>query len=67
MYVVVVLSSLSSDVNNQPGFMTKVYGPYETAREADEKVRDIRLIEGGAVMVRPLVSYEDTVKRISAD
>jgi len=45
----------------------KVYGPYETPREADEKVRDIRVLEGGAVMVRPLVSYEDTVRRISAD
>lgn len=66
-YAIVVLSSLSADNKNQPHFMTKVYGPFDSLSEAEEKVSDIRLIEGGAVMVRPMVGYWDTVRRISAD
>lgn len=66
-YVVVCLGGLGIDKNNQPGFMVKVYGPYETPWEADEKLKDIKRLEGGAVTVRPLVSYEETVRAISAD
>lgn len=66
-YVLIVLGSLTVDTNNQPGFMMKVYGPFESLRDAEDKRKDIQRLEGGAVFVRPLVDYWDTVRRISAD
>lgn len=65
-HVVVCLFGLSEHVNGQPQFGCKVYGPF-TQDEAVAKQGEIRRIEGGAVLVRPMVDLEDTYRRMSAD
>jgi hypothetical protein len=65
-HVVVCLFGMTEHVNGQPQFGCKVYGPF-TEDEAVAKQGEIRLIEGGAVLVRPMVDLEDTYRRMSAD
>lgn len=66
MHVIVCLGGLSAHTNGQPIFGCKVYGPF-TAKEVEQASRDIRRLEGGAVLVRPLVDLQDTFRRLSAD
>lgn len=65
-HVVVCLSGLSAHANGSPIFGCLVYGPFR-ADEVEEKAREIRSLEGGAVLVRPLVDLAETYRRISAD
>ena len=65
-YVIVCLGGLSVHVNGSPIFGCKVYGPF-LAEEIEEQERTIRSLEGGAILVRPLVDIHDTIARISAD
>ena len=65
-YVIICLGGLASNANGQPQFGCIVYGPF-TAEEVEEKQREIVHIEGGAVLVRPLVDLADTYRRLSAD
>jgi hypothetical protein len=64
--VVVCLGNLSKHENGQPMFMCKVYGPFADADIA-QAAADIQAIEGGCILVRPLVDLADTIRRISAD
>jgi len=67
-YVVVVISCPTANVQNQPVFGLKVYGPYGTPREADESAKTIASIEYGAILVRPLINLGDLIsRRLSAD
>lgn len=65
-HVVVCLGGLSVHTNGCPIFGCKVYGPF-TPAEADEKAKEIQWLEGGAILVRPLVDLADTYRRLSAD
>lgn len=65
-HVVVCLGGLSVHTNGSPIFSAKVYGPF-TKEEVEDKAREILWIEGGAVLVRPLVDLADTYRRMSAD
>ena len=65
-HVVVCMGGLSVHVNGQPYFGCKVYGPF-TEDEVGERAREILRIEGGAILVRPLVDLQDTYRRLSAD
>ena len=64
--VIVCLGSLSVHVNGSPIFGCLVYGPF-TESEVAEKEKEIRRIEGGATLVRPLVDLHDVYRRMSAD
>jgi hypothetical protein len=67
-YVVVVISCPTANAQNQPVFGLKVYGPYDTPREADESAKAIASIEYGSVLVRPLIDLGDLLsRRLSAD
>lgn len=69
-YVVVCLSDLLvNEKTNQPSFMVKVYGPYGSPREAEDNAKMIKSfgLEGGGVMVRPLVNLGDTLGRLNVD
>ncbi len=65
-HVVVCLGGLSEHVNGSPIFGCLVYGPF-TKDEVAEKAKGIRQLEGGAVLIRPLVDLADTYRRLSAD
>lgn len=65
-YVVVCLGGLSVHVNGSPIFGCKVYGPFPEEDIVGVE-REIRNLEGGAVLVRSLVDLDDTYRRISAD
>ena len=65
-HVVVCLSGLSAHTNGSPIFGCLVYGPF-TKAEVKDKAKEIQRLEGGAVLVRPLVDLADTYRRISAD
>lgn len=65
-HVVVCLGGLSVHVNGSPIFGCLVYGPF-TKDEVEEKAKEIRRLEGGAVLIRPLVDLQDVYRRISAD
>lgn len=65
-HVIVCLGGLSEHVNGSPIFGCLVYGPF-TANEVEAKSKEIRSIEGGAVLIRPLVDLTDTYRRLSAD
>ena len=65
-HVVVCLGGLTAHVNGSPIFSCKVYGPF-TGDEVDERAREILLIEGGGVFIRPLVDLADVYRRLSAD
>jgi predicted flavoprotein YhiN len=65
-HVVVCLGGLSVHTNGSPIFGCKVYGPF-TKEEVAEKAAAIRVLEGGACFVRPLVDLADTYRRLSAD
>jgi len=65
-HVVVCLGGLSVHANGSPIFGCKVYGPFE-AEDVEERMREIRAIEGGAVLARPLVDLIDEYRRMSAD
>lgn len=65
-WVVVCLGSLSVHVNGQPFFGCKVYGPFPE-EDLPGVQREIQKIEGGAILVRPLVDLDDTYRRLSAD
>lgn len=64
--VIVCLGGLSVHVNGSPIFSCLVYGPF-TEGEVEAKATEIRRLEGGAVLIRPLVDLTDTYRRISAD
>lgn len=64
--VVVCLGGLSVHVNGSPIFGCLVYGPF-TKDEVIEKAKEIQRLEGGAVLIRPLVDLANTYRRISAD
>lgn len=64
--VVVCLGGLSEHVNGSPIFGCLVYGPF-FEDEVEEKAKEIRQLEGGAVLIRPLVDLVDTYRRLSAD
>lgn len=67
-YVVICLSGLSDHAaTEQPGFLVKAYGPFPRRALAVAARRQLRPIEGGALLVRPLVDLDDTFRRISAD
>lgn len=67
-YVVVVAGGLAANAKTgQPGFGVKAYGPFPDEPSADAASVTIRQLEGGAVMVRPLVSLRATLERISRD
>lgn len=65
-HVVVCLGGLSVHTNGSPIFGCLVYGPF-SATEAETKAKEIRRLEGGAVLIRPLVDLAETYRRISAD
>jgi len=65
-HVIVCLGGLGVHTNGSPIFGCKVYGPF-TAEEIIGVEREIRKLEGGAVLIRPLVDLNDTYRRISAD
>lgn len=65
-HVVVCLGGLSVHVNGQPYFGCLVYGPF-TEDEVEQKAKEIQRLEGGAILVRPLVDLANTYRRISAD
>lgn len=65
-HVVVCLGGLSEHVNGSPIFGCLVYGPF-TKDEVEEKAKEIRQLEGGAVLIRPLVDLAETYRRISRD
>lgn len=65
-HVVICLSGLSVHTNGSPIFGAKVYGPF-TENEVERAAKTIGSLEGGAVLVRPLVDLTDTLNRISAD
>lgn len=65
-HVVVCLGGLSTHENGSPIFSCKVYGPFHPY-EVDEKAKEIQWLEGGAILVRPLVDLADTYRRLSAD
>lgn len=65
-HVVVCLGGLSEHVNGSPIFGCLVYGPF-TKDEVEEKAKEIRRLEGGAVLIRPMVDLANTYRRISAD
>jgi hypothetical protein len=65
-HVVVCLSGLSVHTNGSPIFGCIVYGPF-TKDEVEQKASEIRRLEGGAILIRPLVDLTDTYRRISAD
>ena len=65
-HVVVCLGGLSVHVNGSPMFGCLVYGPF-TEDEVAEKAKEIQRLEGGAILVRPLVDLANTYRRISAD
>ena len=65
-HVVVCLSGLSVHANGSPIFGCKVYGPF-TEEEVEIRSAEIQRIEGGAVLVRPMVDLEDTYRRLSGD
>lgn len=67
MYVIVCLGGLSVHRNGSPIFSCKVYGPFETEEEAEREQGTLMLLEGPALLVRPLVDVQDTYRRISAD
>jgi hypothetical protein len=52
--------------NGQPFFGCKVYGPFPEEDLVGVE-REIRKIEGGAILVRPLVDLDETYSRLSAD
>ena len=65
-HVVVCLGALHAHVNGAPMFGCVVYGPF-TKDEVEEKSKGIQRLEGGAVLIRPLIDLDDTYRRISAD
>ncbi len=65
-HVVVCLGGLSEHVNGSPIFGCLVYGPF-TKDEVEQKAKEIRQLEGGAVLIRPLVDLANTYRRLSAD
>ena len=65
-HVVVCLSGLSVHTNGSPIFGCKVYGPF-TEEEVEVRSAEIQRIEGGAVLVRPMVDLKDTYRRLSGD
>lgn len=66
-HVVVCLGGLSVHTNGSPIFGCKVYGPFESADQAEEAMPMIRRIEGGVTLLRPLVDLAETYARLSAD
>lgn len=64
-YVVISLTGWREKLN-QPSFTAKAYGPFPE-EEAEQRAGDILHLEGGCVLVRPLVDWYDTIRRISAD
>lgn len=65
-HVVICLSGMSAHTNGSPIFGCKVYGPF-TEEEVEVRSAEILRIEGGAVLVRPMVDLEDTYRRLSGD
>lgn len=65
-HVIVCLGGLSAHVNGSPIFGCIVYGPF-TKDEVEEKRKEIQRLEGGAILVRPLVDLAGTYRRLSAD
>ncbi len=65
-HVVVCLGGLSTHTNGSPIFGCLVYGPF-TVDEVEAKSKEIRRIEGGAILIRPLVDLANTYRRMSAD
>ena len=66
-HVVVCLGGLSVHVNGSPIFgCGPVYGPF-TEDEVEEAAKGIQRLQGGAILIRPLVDLADTYRRISAD
>jgi len=65
-HIVVCLGGMSVHTNGSPIFGCLVYGPF-TKDEVEEKAREIRQLEGGAVLIRPLVDLSETYRRISRD
>ena len=65
-FVIVCLAGLSVHTNGQAFFGRKVYGPF-TLEDVAVKEKEIQQIEGGALLVRPLVDLADTYRHLSAD
>ena len=65
-HVVVCLGGLSVHKNGSPIFSCLVYGPFHPY-EVDAKAKEIQRLEGGCVLIRPMVDLAETYRRISAD
>jgi len=62
----VVVCFSRNDIDGVTPFV-KTYGPFETQADAAHTEVEILRLEGGTTFVRPMVSWADTVRRISAD